>query len=79
MEFIYYAQVIKKAHLNEEMKPHYNERVAANRKTSAALSAAILDLPAWYIWYLNRKGLAPGEAAKGLIGYSNATEYDQGE
>ena len=67
MDFIYYAQVIKADGLNEEMQALHRERGLANRKTSAALSAAILDLPGWYLWYLNWKGLAPGDAAKHLI------------
>ena len=77
MDFIYYAQVINADGLNEEMQTLHRERGLANRKTSAALSAAILDLPGWYLWYLKRKGLAPGDAAKHLIGYSNTTDYEQ--
>jgi hypothetical protein len=77
VDFIYYAQVINADGLNEEMQALHRERGLANRKTSAALSAAILDLPAWYRWYLNCKGLAPRDAAKHLIGYSNTTDYEQ--
>lgn len=76
-DFIYYAQVINADGLNEEMQALYKQRVLANREVSAALSAAVLDLPGWYRWYLRRKGLAPEEAATHLIGYSNSTEYEQ--
>lgn len=76
-DFIYYAQVIKADDLNEEMQALQRERSLTNRKASAALSAAILDLPGWYLWYLNRKGLAPGDAAKHLIGFSNTTDFEQ--
>lgn len=76
-DFIYYAQVIKPDGLNEEMQALHRERSLVNRKTSAALSAAILDLPGWYLRYLKRKGLAPGDAAKHLIGFSNTTDYEQ--
>lgn len=76
-DFIYYAQVINADGLSEDMQALQRERSLANRKTSAALSAAILDLPGWYLWYLNRKGLAPGDAANQLIGYSNTIDYDQ--
>ncbi len=77
MDFIYYAQVINADGLNEEMKTLHRERGLANRRTSAALSAAILGLPRWYLWLLNRKGLAPSAAAENLIGYSNTTDYEQ--
>lgn len=76
-DFIYYAQVINADRLNDEMKALQRERELANREASAALSAAVLDLPSWYLWLLKRKGLAPAEAAKHLIGYSNTTDFEQ--
>ena len=76
-DFIYYAQVINADGLNDEKKKLYYERILANRKTSAELSAAILDLPSWYRSYLKFKGQAPAEASKHLILYSNTTDYDQ--
>lgn len=76
-DFIYYAQVINADGLNDEMKKLFRERILANRKTSAELAAAILDLPSWYLSHLKSKGQAPAEAAKNLIGYSNTTDYDQ--
>ena len=79
MEFIYYAQVVNADRLNEEMKNLYRERCLANRKTSALLSAAVLDLPWWYLFYLKRGKLDPGEAAKHLIGYSNTTDYGEAD
>lgn len=45
MDFIYYAQVVNADDLNEEMKALYRERILANRKSSAQLTAAILELP----------------------------------
>lgn len=77
MDFIYYAQVIKAENLNDEMKKLYKERRLSNRKTSAELSAAILDLPKWYLYYLKLRGQNPTEAARHLIGFSNTSEYDQ--
>ena len=77
MDFIYYAQVINADGLNDEMQELFRERGLANRKTSAQLSAAVLDLPCWYLRYLKCKSLAPEVAAKHLIGYSNTTDYDQ--
>lgn len=76
MDFIYYAQVINAEKLNEDMKKLYRERVLANRKSSAQLSAAIQDLPLWYSYYLKQKGCEPEKAATHLIGYSNTTEYE---
>ena len=77
MDFIYYAQVINADKLNDEMKKLYRERILSNRKTSAELTAAIIDLPCWYLSYLKFKGQKPAEAAKHLIGFSNTSEYDQ--
>lgn len=45
MEFIYYAQVINADNLNDDMKKLYKERVLANRRSSAQLSAVIQELP----------------------------------
>jgi len=77
MDFIYYAQVINANGLNDKMKALYQERVLANRKASAQLSAAIQDLPHWYLAFLRHKGHRPEEAARHLISYSNNTEYEE--
>ena len=57
MDFIYYAQVRNADGLNDEMQALYRERVLENRKSSANLSAAILDLPFWYLGYFKCKKL----------------------
>lgn len=75
-DFIYFAQVVNATGLNEEMQELYRQRVLANRKSSAELQAAILDMPFWYNFYLKRKGLEPTGAAKHLIGYSNTTNTE---
>ena len=75
--FIYYAQVISADGLNEDMQELHRERILANRKSSALLSAAFLELPKWYRFYLVKKKLAPLSAAKNLIGYSNTFDYEQ--
>jgi len=77
MDFIYYAQVINAENLNDEMKKLYRERILANRKASAQLSAALLVLPRWYRFYLNWKKLNPSSAASNLIGFSNTTDHDK--
>ncbi|TAJ91664.1 MAG: hypothetical protein EPO31_15880 [Gammaproteobacteria bacterium] len=78
IDFIYYAQVINSEKLNDEMKSLHRERSLANRRTSSQLTAAIQDLPIWYLAYLKKfKGYHPEEAAKHLIGFSNTTEYEQ--
>lgn len=77
MDFIYYAQVINAEGLNEEMQSLHRERILANRRASSQLTAAIQDLPKWYLAYLKFKGYRPEEAARHLIGYSNTTEYEQ--
>jgi len=76
MDFIYYAQVINANGLNDKMKALYQERILANRRASAQLSAAIQDLPFWYLLYLKQRGFAPQKAANHLIGYSNTTDYE---
>jgi len=79
MEFIYYAQVINPDGLNDEMEKLYRERILANRRSSAQLTAAIQELPQWYKkLYLKifEKNTQPEEAAKHLIGYSNTKEYE---
>lgn len=75
--FIYYAQVVNADGLNDEMQELYRERVFANRKSSADLSAAIEELPNWYLKYLGARKLYPGKAADKLIGYANNREYDR--
>lgn len=76
-DFIFYAQVVNAKGLNDEMEDLYRRRVLSNREASAALSAAIQDLPFWYKWFLSLKGYDPADAARNLIGYSNTTEWDQ--
>ena len=77
MDFILYAQVINADGLNNDMEQLHQERTLSNLRTSAQLSAAILDLPSWYLLYLKLKKLNPNEAAKHLIGYSSTTDYEQ--
>lgn len=77
MDFIYYAQVRNADGLNDEMKALYRERVLENRKSSAELSAAILDLPFWYLGYLRCIKQNPSRAASHLIGFSNTTDNDK--
>lgn len=75
-DFIYYAQVVNADDLNDDMKALYWERILSNRKVSAQLSAAQLNLPCWYRYVLKLRGYDIKEAARNLIGYSNTTEYD---
>ena len=75
-DFIYYAQVVNAQGLNERMQNLYEDRVLANRRSSADLAACIVDLPFWYKWWLRRRGFSTERAAGHLIGYSNTTDYD---
>jgi hypothetical protein len=77
MDFIYYAQVVNAKNLNNKMQQLYQERILANRRASAQLSAATQDLPFWYLLYLKHRGIAPQKAANHLIGYSNTTDYEE--
>ena len=75
-DFIFYAQVVNAAGLNERMNKLYEDRVIANRRNSADLAACLIELPTWYKWWLRRKGHAPEAAVTHLIGLSNTSEYE---
>ena len=77
VDFVYFAQVIKADGLNEEMQELHRQRILANRKASAELRAAVLDLPFWYRFYLKFRGYNPEKAAKHLIGFSNTYDYEE--
>ncbi len=65
-DLIFYAQVVNADGLNERMQKLYEQRVEANRKLSAELTTCYLELPAWYKWWLRRKGHLPERAATDL-------------
>jgi hypothetical protein len=75
IDLVYYAQIIDPAGLSERMERLYHERVESNRRRSAELTACLLELPCWYIWWLRRRGHNPERAASDLIGFSNTREY----
>ena len=72
-DFIFYAQVVNADGLSDRMKELYEGRITSNRRNSADLAACLPELPAWYKWWLHRKGQSPERAATHLIGYSNTT------
>lgn len=74
---IFYAQVVNAESLNDRMQKLYEDRIVANRRSSADLAACLAELPGWYKWWLRRRGCAPDRAASHLIGYSNTTDYEQ--
>lgn len=76
-DFIYYAQVANADGLNEDMQALYRERVLSNRRASADLSAASLELPSWYLWCLRRKKIDPAKAAQHLIGFANTRDHGE--
>jgi uncharacterized protein (DUF3820 family) len=71
-----YAQVTNAEGYNHKMKKLYEDRVIANRRTSAELSACILELPRWYMWWLKRRCHNPERAAANLIAFSNTIDFD---
>lgn len=79
MNFIFYAQVINADRFNEKMQELHRERILANRKTSAQLSASAQDLPWWYQKYLKFNGVDIKRAAKHLIGFSNTSDFTMAE
>ena len=76
-DFIFYAQVINPDRLVPKMVDLYERRVESNRKNSAELSACLLELPGWYLWWLHRRGCRPELVPPNLIGFSNNTDYDE--
>lgn len=76
IDLIFFAQVINADGLNDRMRKLYEERIEANRKRSAQLSACVMDLPGWYLKRLAKRGHSPERAAVDLIGFSNTTDYD---
>ena len=75
-DLIYFAQVINAEGLNERMQKLYEERIEANRRSSADLTACLLELPRWYKAVLRCRGCNPAGAAQDLMGFSNTTDYD---
>ena len=75
-DFIFYAQVVNADGLNDRMKSLYEERIVANRRNAAELTACLSELPRLYKWHLIQNGQAPEGACRHLIGYSNTTEYE---
>ena len=67
-DFIFYAQVVNADGLNDRMKRLHDERVFSNRRSSADLAACLMDIPAWYKWWLRRRGQNPDAAVPQLIG-----------
>ena len=78
-DLIFYAQVVNADGLNERMQKLFDERVLSNRRHAAELAACVRELPAWYKWWLHRRGQSPEKAARHLIGYSNTTDFDHAE
>lgn len=76
-DFIFYANIINPDGLVDSMHQLFERRVESNRKNSADLTACILELPFWYLWWLRTRGGNPGRAASTLMGYSNNTGYDE--
>ena len=76
VDLIFFAQVINADGLNERMKMLYEDRIVANRRLSAELTACLLELPFWYEWWLRLRGHMPERAANDLIGFSNTTDYE---
>ena len=75
-DLIYFAQVINADGLNDRMQNLYEERIESNRRSSAELTACLLELPHWYKSLLRCRGCNPEAAAQDLIGFSNTTDYE---
>lgn len=75
-DLIYFAQVVNADGLKERMQKLYEDRVEANRRSSADLTACLLELPRWYMALLRCRGCDPAAAAQDLIGFANTTDYD---
>ena len=61
--------------LGKGMEKKLGHRGFGKLRKEAAATQDMIDVT--YLWLLKRKGLAPAEAAKHLIGYSNTTDFEQ--
>lgn len=73
-DLIFYANAINAEGLNEEMKQRTLDRMVANRKHSADLTACFYKFPKIYRYYLIKIGERPDFACGELIGLSNTSE-----
>lgn len=78
-DLIFFANVISKENVNEELLRRHEERRVSNRKHASEISACFYRLPKWYQWLLRRRGEDPINASRNLIGLSNSTTNDQAE
>jgi hypothetical protein len=75
-DLVFYSQVTNAKGLSERMKKLYENRVEANRRSSADLTACLVDLPRWYRVWLRVRGCDIDAAVQNLIEFSNTTEYE---
>jgi len=76
-DLVFYANAINPNGLNEEMKQRVLDRMIANRRHSANLTACYYSLPRKCRDYLIKKGEYPDKASSEFIYLSNTTEYDE--
>lgn len=76
-DLIFYANAINPKGLNDEMKQRVLDRMVADRRHSAQLTACFYSLPSLYRKYLMKISERPDIASSEFIGLSNTTEYDE--
>ena len=60
--------------MNDEVKAKVLERIEANRRHSAELTACYADLPFWHKSYIKCRKHCPEKASRNLMGLSNTRE-----
>lgn len=76
-DLIFYANAINPSGFNDEMKRRVLDRMIANRRHSANLTACYYSLPQKYRMYLLKKEEYPDKASSEFILLSNTTEYHE--
>jgi hypothetical protein len=75
-DLIFYASAINADGMNENIRTRMLNRIEANKRCSADLTACYIDLPFWYIWFLKKHKESPEAVATQLMGLSNTSDYE---
>ncbi len=70
---------LQKERLDDYVKEKVKQRIMANRRHAADLTAIYFELPCCYKWYLKSKSIRPDLAVPGLIGLSNTFNFEHAD
>lgn len=75
-DLVFYADVIDAEGLADHMKQRHIDRNEALRRMSGDIGSIYASLPLWYRKYLAVKNERPMDAARIIIGLSNAEDFE---